>query len=82
MAERKKFLLRIDPQVHDALQRWSDDELRSLNAHIEYLLRRALDQAGRSVRDAPPPRRGRPPKDRSGQDVSGDPLAGTAGGKD
>jgi hypothetical protein len=62
VAERKKFLLRIDPQVHDALQRWANDELRSLNAHIEYLLRRTLDQAGRPVRDASPPRRGRPPK--------------------
>ncbi|MGA5700437.1 toxin-antitoxin system HicB family antitoxin [Peterkaempfera bronchialis] len=67
MAERKKFLLRIDPQVHDALQRWADDELRSLNAHIEYLLRRALEQAGRPVRDAPPPRRGRPPRAPEGE---------------
>jgi len=47
MAERKAFLLRIDPRVHDALQRWSDDELRSLNAQIEFLLRRALKEAGR-----------------------------------
>ncbi|MFJ6214110.1 toxin-antitoxin system HicB family antitoxin [Streptomyces sp. NPDC092296] len=67
MAERKKFLLRIDPKVHDALQRWADDELRSLNAHIEFLLRRSLDQAGRAVRDAPPPRRGRPPRDRAAE---------------
>jgi len=45
--DRKAFLLRLDPKVHRALQRWSDDELRSLNAHIEYLLRAALVRAGR-----------------------------------
>ena len=47
MAERKPFLLRIDPALLDALQRWADDDLRSLNAQIEFLLRRALQQAGR-----------------------------------
>jgi len=47
MAERKAFLLRIDPRVHDALQKWSDDELRSLNAQIEFVLRRALVDRGR-----------------------------------
>lgn len=47
MAERKAFLLRIDPRVHDALQRWADDELRSLNAQIEFLLRGALEERGR-----------------------------------
>ncbi len=47
MAERKGFLLRIDPETYDALQRWAADELRSLNAHIEFLLRRSLAQAGR-----------------------------------
>ena len=46
-SERKGFLLRIDPDVYDALQRWAADELRSLNAHIEFLLRRSLAQAGR-----------------------------------
>jgi hypothetical protein len=45
VAERKPFLLRIDKQVLDAVQRWADDDLRSLNAQIEFLLRRAL-QAG------------------------------------
>ena len=48
MADRKAFLLRLDPQVHDALQRWAADELRSLNGHIEYLLRRALVELGRA----------------------------------
>ena len=61
--ERKLVLLRIDPAVHDALARWAGDELRSLNAQIEMLLRRALNDAGRMPRHAAPvPRRGRPPK--------------------
>jgi hypothetical protein len=47
MAERKAFLLRIDPQVLEAVQRWADDDLRSLNAQIEFLLRRTLQDAGR-----------------------------------
>jgi len=44
---RKAFLLRIDPEVLDALQRWAGDDLRSLNAQIEFLLRRILRDAGR-----------------------------------
>ncbi len=47
MADRKPFLLRLDPAVHEALQRWADAELRSVNAPIEFLLRRALRDAGR-----------------------------------
>jgi hypothetical protein len=47
MAERKSFLLRLDPATHEALQRWADSELRSLNAQIEFLLRSALREAGR-----------------------------------
>jgi hypothetical protein len=47
MAERKGFPLRLDPAVYDALQRWAAGELRSLNAQIEFLLRRALNEAGR-----------------------------------
>jgi hypothetical protein len=47
VAERKPFLLRLDPAVHDALQRWASDELRSVNAQIEFLLRRVLQQEGR-----------------------------------
>ena len=65
MAERKPFLLRLDPALLDALQRWAADDLRSVNAQIELLLRDALKAAGREPRDAGPvPRRGRPPKDR------------------
>ena len=47
MAQRKAFLLRLDPATHEALQRWADADLRSLNAQIEYLLRRALQESGR-----------------------------------
>ena len=47
MAERKSFLLRLDPALHDALARWAQDELRSTNAQIEFLLRKALSEAGR-----------------------------------
>ena len=48
MAKRKAFLLRLDPKVHDAVRRWAEDELRSLNAQIEFLLRKALADSGRS----------------------------------
>lgn len=62
-SERKKLLLRIDPDVHDALARWASDELRSVNAQIEMVLRQALAAAGRMPKEARPiPRRGRPPK--------------------
>ena len=47
MAERKAFLVRLDPALHGALQRWADADLRSLNAQIEFLLRRALRDANR-----------------------------------
>jgi hypothetical protein len=54
MADRKPFLLRIDRAVLDALQRWADDDLRSLNGQIEFVLRRALAEAGRtSPREKP-----------------------------
>ena len=53
MAERKPFLLRIDRAVLDGLQRWAADDLRSLNAQIEFVLRRALEQEGRLKPPAP-----------------------------
>ena len=57
MAERKPYLLRLNPALLDALQKWAADDLRSLNAQIEFILRRALREAGRAPRDAagPPP---------------------------
>lgn len=60
-AERRAVLLRLDPAVHAALARWAADDLRSLNAQVELLLRRALTEAGRSPVQASPVRRpGRP----------------------
>jgi hypothetical protein len=71
MAERKSVLLRLDPAVHDALSRWANDELRSTNAQIEFLLRRALAEAGRLPGEAKKmPRRGRPPKNPVQEDDS------------
>jgi hypothetical protein len=51
VAERKPFLLRIDREVLDAVQRWADDDLRSLNGQIEFLLRRVLKDSGRLKSD-------------------------------
>lgn len=60
--ERKKLLLRLDPAVHDALARWAADDLRSTNAQIEFLLRRALTEQGRMPKNADDIRKqGRPP---------------------
>ena len=47
MTERKSFLLRLDPETFAALQRWAADDLRSVNGQVEFLLRRALRDAGR-----------------------------------
>jgi hypothetical protein len=47
MAPKKSFPLRIDPQMYQALERWAADEFRSVNGHIEYVLREALRKAGR-----------------------------------
>ncbi len=58
MAERKPFLLRTDPALLDALQRWADEELRSLNGQIEYLLRQSLQREGRM--NVPKPLRKKP----------------------
>jgi hypothetical protein len=51
VADRKSFLLRIDRATLDAVQRWADDELRSLNGQIEFLLRRALRDSGRGAEE-------------------------------
>ncbi|WP_405806363.1 hypothetical protein [Streptomyces sp. NBC_00210] len=65
--ERKQVLLRLDPAVYEALARWASDELRSTNAQIEFILRRALSEAGRLPGSVGPiPRRGRPPKPPAG----------------
>jgi hypothetical protein len=63
VSKRKEILLRLDPAVHDALARWAADELRSTNAQIEYLLRRALSESGRLPNQVEAMRRpGRPPR--------------------
>ena len=61
MSDRKAFLLRIDPKLLDAVQRWADDDLRSLNAQIEFLLRHALRDAGR-MKEGPEGKAPKPPK--------------------
>ncbi|ACZ83796.1 hypothetical protein [Streptosporangium roseum] len=52
MAERKKILLRLDPAVYEAIAKWAADDLRSVNAQLEYALRLALRGAGRDLRRA------------------------------
>ncbi|MFI5842897.1 hypothetical protein ACIA8K_24635 [Catenuloplanes sp. NPDC051500] len=54
MPERKKLLLRLDPQVYDAVAKWAADDLRSVNAQIEFALRQALRSAGRKPKAGPP----------------------------
>ncbi|WP_205705974.1 hypothetical protein, partial [Kineococcus indalonis] len=62
---RKQVLLRLDPAVHEALARWAGDDLRSVNAQAEFVLREALRRAGRMPAEAGDlPRRGRPPRPR------------------
>ena len=55
MADRKAFLLRVDRELLDAVQRWAGEELRSLNGQIEFLLREAMRLAGRPVSAGPTP---------------------------
>jgi hypothetical protein len=61
VADRKPFLLRIDREVIDALQRWADDDLRSLNGQIEFLLRKALKEARRDGTNEKREKKIRPP---------------------
>lgn len=60
MSERKGVLVRLDPAVHDALSRWAADDLRSTNAQIEFVLRRALAEAGRLLGQPGPMRTNSP----------------------
>jgi len=55
MAERKRVLLRLDPEIYEGIARWAADDLRSVNAQIEYALRRALHAAGRLKAPRPTP---------------------------
>lgn len=63
MADRKAVLIRIDPRVHAALERWARDDLRSVNAQIEFLLRDGLRRAGRLRDDGEPDSRADAPAD-------------------
>ena len=74
MADRKSFLLRIDAGVLEAVQRWANDDLRSLNAQIEYLLRDALRKSGRitgRVGSSTPAGPGEPESGSSGGEADG-----------
>lgn len=55
MAEKKKFLLRIDEGIYAALEKWAADDLRSINSQIEFLLKEALNKAGRQKENPPQP---------------------------
>ena len=74
MAESKKFLLRLDPRLFDALRRWADDDLRSINAQIEYLLTDQARRAGRLPRQGPR----QPPADSSIDDELAEALEAPA----
>jgi hypothetical protein len=54
LAERKNYPLRLAPEVYEALRRWADDEMRSVNAQIEFILSKALREAGRGPRPPKP----------------------------
>jgi len=54
MAEKKKFLLRIDEKIYAALEKWAADDLRSINAQIEFLLKETLLKSGRSIENKAP----------------------------
>ena len=58
MAERKSFLLRVDPELLEKVQRWANDDLRSLNGQIEFVLRKVLKQEGKLTGDKAPKERG------------------------
>jgi len=60
MADRKPFLLRVDRDLLNEIQRWADDDLRSLNGQIEFLLRRALQDAGRGGATSAKPSKAKP----------------------
>ncbi len=80
MAERKSILLRLDPAVHDALAKWAADEMRSTNAQIEFLLRRALGDSGRMPGNARQIRR--PGRPASGEGAGGPESAESVREKD
>lgn len=77
MTTKKRFLLRVDPKVYAAVEKWAADDLRSVNAQMEFLLKRALDQSGRLRRDGGPD-----PDPDPDADPSADPGAAGQAGED
>ena len=63
MSEKKKFLLRLDAELYDALEKWAADDLRSVNAEMEFLLKEAVRKAGRLASAARENRPAAPPED-------------------
>jgi hypothetical protein len=63
LSQRKAFLLRVDPALLEAIQRWADDDLRSLNGQIEFLLRKSLAESGRTHPSSPKEEPGGPARD-------------------
>lgn len=57
MAKKKNFPLRIDPELYEAIERWAQDEFRSVNGHIEYLLKEAAKKSGRFKQRGPKERK-------------------------
>ncbi|HET8977224.1 MAG TPA: hypothetical protein VFN87_03640 [Solirubrobacteraceae bacterium] len=80
MAESKRFLLRLNPRLFEALRRWADDDLRSINAQIEYLLTDQARRAGRLPHERRrPPLPDVAPADDEDDDASDKPGASAAG---
>jgi hypothetical protein len=71
MPQAKRFLLRLDPRLFEALRRWADEDLRSINAQIEYLLTDAARRAGRLPRQSTR----RPPGDVAGDELDAEAAA-------
>jgi hypothetical protein len=78
MAESKRFLLRLDPRLFEALRRWADDDLRSINAQIEYLLTDQARRAGRLPQQRRRPQRPETPPDDDGEATASGPPAASA----
>ncbi len=68
MVEKKKFLLRIDSNVYAALEKWAADELRSINAQIEFLLTNSLKKSGRFITNTSTPQNDNPESDTDNPD--------------
>lgn len=75
MAKRDSFLLRVDPLVLEAIRRWADDEMRSMNGQIEFILRSKLNEAGR-LPSKPSSKPGSKPSSKPDKSNNDSPLSG------